>query len=63
MERNGTKTVERLEYAGETYRRTETESGEVEWELYNTGWGEHGWVPLRGHAEEEMETTYQNQLV
>lgn len=61
MERTGKTTIERFEHAGERYKRIEKGS-EVKWELYNTGWGEHGWLPMRGHAKKEMETVYQNQF-
>ncbi len=66
MERTSIKTIERFEHEGQRYKR-EISNSSVEWKFYNTGWGEHGWLPLKGSSEkvktpEEMEEMYQSKF-
>jgi len=67
MERTSIKTVEQFEHEGQTYRR-ETKNSSAEWKYYNTGWGEHGWLPLKNSGSErvrsveEMEDLYQSEF-
>jgi len=65
MKRISTKKVEQFKHNEVQYKRTQIGT-EVEWEFYNDGWGEHGWVPLfRNGGEitvEEAEKMYQNEF-
>ncbi len=66
MKRTSIKTVERFKHEGERYKRESKSGASVTWKYYNTGWGEHGWLPLKNSGSErvktveEMEKLYQS---
>lgn len=62
MRHTSTKTVDYFRHNGQRYKRIEKEGkvaeadGEVTWKFFNTGWGEHGWLPLFRNGGDEIST-------
>ena len=61
--------IEKFEHNGIRYRRVSNRQDDpAMWEFYNTGYGEHGWLPVKGnesHARgvirsETLEKLYHN---